>query len=126
MSNEYLGRVLANGEPIRADCCGTAFINDQNEVLDLCSIYTANELWSEEFTRRPRAIPQHLDMEDDHNGGRPQRRSFSGPFSPFFPHWERRCPPRPITLTFFLSTPGVAEATAGGFPAIWAAGAVPF
>jgi uncharacterized membrane protein YkgB len=23
-----------------------------------------------------------------------------------------------ITLTFFLSTPGVAEATAGGFPAI--------
>jgi hypothetical protein len=26
-----------------------------------------------------------------------------------------------ITLTFFLSTPGVAEATAGGFPAISAA-----
>jgi uncharacterized membrane protein YkgB len=26
-----------------------------------------------------------------------------------------------ITLTFFLSTPGVAEATAGGFPAIAAA-----
>ena len=60
---------------IEADCCGTAFVNDQNEVLDLCSIYTANELWSEEFTRRPRAIPQHLDMEDDHNGCRPQRRS---------------------------------------------------
>src|SRR5215472_4131717 len=28
---------------------------------------------------------------------------------------------RLITLTFFLSTPGVAEATAGGFPAISAA-----
>src|SRR5215831_14230338 len=48
---------------IEPDCCGTAFVNDQDEVMDLCNTHTANELWSHEFTRRPRAIPPHLDME---------------------------------------------------------------
>ncbi len=44
-------------------------------------------------------INAHIDAALFRTRSEEQNREYvgaSGPFSPFFPHWERQCPPRPI------------------------------